>query len=145
MRKGFIVALLLGAFVIGYRHYVRSYEPEKQYKEFAEAVLHRQYDKAAAMADGLSAADIERNGSQEHIGGGPAMFQTLFPSKFNVELTERSGDDVTIHATQTIIFNPPGVESGALRAAMYARMRQITTLRKAAGGWKVVAFNNTFD
>ena len=50
---------------------------------------------------------------------------------------------VTINATQTVLFNPQGVES-AVRPAMYATLKQVTKLRNGAGGWKVIAFENTF-
>jgi hypothetical protein len=50
---------------------------------------------------------------------------------------------VVLHAAQTVLFNPAGVES-AVRPAMYATMNQTVTLRKTAGGWKVAAFENKF-
>src|SRR5581483_288253 len=117
---------------------------EKRYKQFAEEMLHRRYDAAAAMCEGLSASDLAQAGTQEHIGAGPQMFQTIFPSRFQIDSTEKNGDDVILHSVQTVLFNPPGVES-AMRPAMYATMKQTTTLRKSGGEWKVVRFENAFE
>jgi hypothetical protein len=48
---------------------------------------------------------------------------------------------VRLTAIQTVLFNPVGVES-AIRPAMFADMKQTTTLRKTSAGWKVVSFDN---
>ena len=85
------------------------------------------------MCDGLSSKDLEQLGSQERIGAGPPMFQTLFPSRFVVASREKSPDgSVTLHATQTVLFNPVGVES-AVRPAMFAKLKQVITLHKQSG------------
>lgn len=138
-----LVAVAVAAFVAYWM--IRPDPAEAQYKQFAEAVLHRQYDAAAAMCDGLTADDVSRLGSQERIGAGPAMFQTLFPSRFAVTGRHKLPDgSVVLDAKQTVLFNPVGVES-AVRPAMYATLRQVITLRKASGAWKVTAFENTFE
>ena len=136
-RSGFVLAaLLLTACTRG---------PESQYKAFAEEVLNRRYEAAAAMTEGLTASDLERLGSQERIGGGPPMFQKLFPSRYVIDSKETDADGaVTLHATQTVLFNPAGVES-AIRPAMYATLKQVVTLRKSGGAWRVVKFTNTFE
>ena len=142
-----LIVLLLFAVVafVGYRYYANSIAPERHYKAFAEEVLHRRYTIAAGMTDGMSEADVARAGTQERIGAGPAMFQTLFPSKFAVTSREKSADGaLVLHAVQTVFFNPPGVES-AIRPAMFATMNQTVTLRKTTAGWKIAAFENTFD
>lgn len=145
MKRLIVLLLLAVAAFIGYRHYANSIAPERHYKQFAEEVLHRRYSAAAAMTAGLSEADLARNGTQEKIGAGPAMFQTLFPSKFAVSSRETAPDGaMVLHAVQTVFFNPPGVES-AVRPAMFATMNQTVTLRKTSGGWKVAAFENKFD
>ena len=134
------LVIILGA---GYR-YAFAKGPESAYKAFAEEILNRRYDAAAGMAEGLSAADLAREGTQEHIAG-PAMFQTLFPSRFTIDSREDAPDGgVILHATQTVLFNPVGVES-AVRPAMFATMKQVVTLRKANGNWRVTAFSNSFD
>ena len=50
---------------------------------------------------------------------------------------------ITLHAVQTLFFNPPGVESG-VRPAMFAKLSQIASLRKTAAGWRVTSFDNKF-
>jgi hypothetical protein len=144
--KRLIVLLIVAAAAfIGYRYYASSIAPERRYKQFAEEVLHRRYNIAARMTDGMTEADVARAGTQERIGAGPAMFQALFPSKFAVTSRETSPDGaLVLHAVQTVFFNPPGVES-AVRPAMFATMNQTVTLRRTSGGWKVAAFENTFD
>lgn len=144
MKRLLVVPLLIAVGFLGYRVYTTSIAPERHYKAFAEEVLHQHYDAAAAMTDGLSAKEVERAGTQEKIGAGPPMFQTLFPSRYEVTSRETNADgSITLHAVQTVLFNPAGVES-AVRPAMFATMNQTVTLRKTADGWKVAAFENTF-
>jgi len=145
MRRVVAVLVLLVAVAAGHHYYRRTYAPVSHYKAFAEEILHRRYDAAAEMADGLTAADLARLGSQERIGAGPPMFQTIFPSRFAIESHEAGPDgDITVNAVQTVLFNPAGVES-AVRPAMYATLRQVTRLHNGDRGWRVVAFSNTFE
>ncbi|MGH9419737.1 MAG: hypothetical protein ACRD3J_07185 [Thermoanaerobaculia bacterium] len=144
MRRLIILLIVLAALFAGYRHYHNTSGPVNRYKAFAEEVLHRRYDAAAAMTDGMTVAELEKLGSQERIGAGPPMFQTIFPSRFTIDSSETGADGVvTINATQTVLFNPAGVES-AVRPAMYATLKQVTKLRSVSGEWKVVSFENTF-
>ena len=144
MRRVATAAVLVIAAFLAYRYYDGTYAPERKYKEFAEEIVKRHYDAAAAMTDGLSAQDLGKEGTQEKIGGGPPMFQTLFPSRFDIESRTATSLGVTLHAVQTVLFNPPGVES-ATRPAMYARMNQVVVLHKADGGWKITSFENKFE
>jgi len=143
MRRAFvIVAVLAVASFVVWRWYDRSYAPVRQYRQFAEEIVRRHYDVAAAMSEGLTEADLARAGSQEKTGPGPQMFQTLFPSLFEVDSREVASDiTVILHTIQTVLFNPAGVES-AIRPAMYATLRQTTKLHKTSGAWKVTAFEN---
>jgi hypothetical protein len=144
MRRLIILLIVLAALVGGYRYYRNTSGPVNRYKAFAEEILHRRYDAAAAMTDGMNATALEKLGSQERIGAGTQMFQTIFPSRFTIDSRETGADGVvTINATQTVLFNPAGVES-AIRPAMYATLKQVTTLRSVSGEWRVVAFENTF-
>jgi hypothetical protein len=145
MRRALIVvALLAVAAFVAWQWYDRSYAPVRHYERFAEEILRRHYGVAATMCDGLSEADLARAGTQEKTGPGPEMFQTLFPSRFAIESRDTAADGtLTLHATQTVLFNPAGVES-VTRPAMYATLRQTTKLRKTSGAWKVTAFENEF-
>ena len=144
MKKAFVVIAIIGGSFLVYRHVIAG-GPEATYKKFAEEVLHRNYDAAAAMAEGLTASDLQRLGSQERIGAGPQMFQTLFPSHFAIDSKDSGADGaVTLYATQTVRFNPAGVES-ATRPAMFATLKQVVTLHKGSNGWRVIAFENNFD
>lgn len=144
MRRLIILLIVLAALVGGYRYYRNTSGPVNRYKAFAEEILHRRYDATAAMTDGMNATALEKLGSQERIGAGTPMFQTIFPSRFTIDSRETGADGVvTINATQTVLFNPAGVVS-AIRPAMYATLKQVTTLRSVSGEWKVVAFENTF-
>ncbi|HEX7832436.1 MAG TPA: hypothetical protein VF787_22445 [Thermoanaerobaculia bacterium] len=144
MKRALIAAAVIGAVFVGYRT-IRGHGPEAHYQAFAEEILHRRYAAAAGMAEGLTERDLEKLGSQERIGAGPQMFQTLFPSRFRIESKDSGSDGtVIVHATQTVLFNPVGVES-AVRPAMFATLKQVTTLRKSADGWKVVRFENQFE
>jgi hypothetical protein len=144
MKRLVVFAACAVAALISYRH-LRVDSVEAEYEKFAEAILHRQYSVAAVMCDGLTADDLEQLGSQEHIGAGPAMFQTLFPSRFKVN-DRRSLPDgsVVLNVSQTVLFNPVGVES-AVRPAMYATLRQVVTFHKIRDAWKVTAFENVCE
>lgn len=145
MKKLVFVGVVLLAGVFAYRYLVVDRAEVRQYEAFAEEILHRRYDAAARMADGLTALDLEKLGSQERIGGGPPMFQTIFRSRFDIhDRTVASDGSVVLHATQVVRFNPAGVES-AVRPAMFATLRQVVTLRKIAGEWKVTSFENVFE
>src|SRR5438105_2240111 len=105
MRRVVAAVILLAAIGFGYHYYSSTYAPVNHYKAFAEEILHRRYEKAAEMADGLTSADLEKLGSQERIGAGPPMFQTLFPSKFKIDSQQTASDgDITLNATQTVLF-----------------------------------------
>lgn len=135
--------ILVVAAIAGYRYYA-SNAPVRAYEQFAEAILHRQYDAAAAMTTGLTPAALERSGTQERAGAGPAMFQTLFKSNFRIDSREVDADGgVILKSVQTVLFNPVGVES--TRPAMYLRMNQTVRMQKVEGVWKVVSFENAFD
>jgi hypothetical protein len=139
-----IAAIVAIAAVAGFWYYQTSRAPVNAYKAFAEEILRRHYDAAAAMTDGLTAVQLAQSGTQEKIGAGPTMFQTLFPSRFTIASQERGSDGtITVKATQQVLFNPPGVES-VMRPAMMALMKQTVALRKKEGAWKVVSFENTF-
>jgi len=144
MKRAILVAIVLAGAFAGYRHFFSVDRVEAKYRAFAEEVLNRRYDAAAAMTDGLTAADLEELGSQERIGAGAQMFQTLFPSRFVVNSRESAPDgSVVLHVTQTVLFNPVGVESGI--PAMKATLRQVVTMRKRDGEWRVAAFENNFE
>jgi hypothetical protein len=144
MKRLLPVVILAAAAFLGFRYFGSS-GPERVYRKFAEEVVQRNYAAAAAMCDGLSADDLSRLGTQEHIGAGPAMFQKLFPSRFTIESSGKRDDgSVDLEAVQTVYFNPVGVES-AIRPAMFATMRQHVTMRKKDGAWKVAAFENAFQ
>ena len=145
VKRGVIVAVLIGTAFLAYRYFGSAHGPAKRYQQFAEEILHRNYAGAARMTDGLTQQQLTRAGSQEQIGAGPAMFQTLFPSRFDIESEEKADDGtVTLRAVQTVLFNPAGVES-ALRPAMYAKLRQTVQLKKRDGDWKITSFENAFQ
>ena len=144
MKRAAVVILIMAGAFLAWRHF-GSGGPAKRYQEFAEDILKRDYAAAARMSDGLSEQQLGSLGTQERIGAGPAMFQTLFPSRYNVESEEKASDGtVTLHAIQTVLFNPPGVES-AMRPAMYAKLRQVVQLKKRDGEWKITSFENKFQ
>ena len=143
--KGLIaLGVLAAAGFFGYRAYEASTAPVKRYEAFAEELLHVRYDAAAAMCDGIPREKLKESATMEKIGAGSTMFQTLFPSRFAIRSREAgAGGAVTLDAVQTVLWNPPGVES-VMRPAMSAKMNQRVTLRKIGGEWMVVGFRNTF-
>lgn len=101
-RAAFLAVVLAGGFFAD-RHFSGD-DVEARYRAFADEILHRRYDAAAEMADGLTAADLDKLGSQERIGGGPPMFLTLFPSRFVVESRTSTPDGfVVLPVIQTVL------------------------------------------
>ena len=144
MKRAILVVLVAAALIVAYRRF-SSAAPVKIYEAFAEEMLHRRYDNAASMSAGLTSADLADLGTQERIGAGPAMFQTLFRSTFTIESQEQASDGtVSVGAFQRVLFTPAGVAS-AVRPAMYADMRQTVRLKKVDRHWKVASFTNTFE
>ena len=141
--KNLILALVLIAAAFFAWRYTKSHGLNGTYQEFAEDMTHRRFDKAAALTDGLSESDLQK--IADDGGLNPAMMQTIFPSKFAIESTEKQPDgSVKMTAVHTVLFNPPGVES-ALRPAMYAAQRQVITLRKAGLGWRITSFKSNVE
>ena len=136
-RAGAVVVIAaLAAFIAWHVHDA----PVQAYEAFAEEMAHHRFDRAAAMTDGMSADALSKSG-----GVDPAMLQTLFPSHFDVQSRQSAADGtLTLRAVQTVLFNPPGVES-AVRPAMYATLNQTVSLRKSGRAWKIVAFDNKLD
>jgi hypothetical protein len=146
MKRVVVVAVALAALYFGYKRYSgpSADSPDATYMKFAEEMLQRRYDKAAELSSGLSADELAKLGTQERIGAGPAMFSVLFASRFKVDSRDTAPDgSVVLHATQIVLFNPAGVESA--RPSMKAVMKQVVTMRKNGGAWKVTAFENVFD
>lgn len=147
MKRVAIAAGVLLALYFGYKHFfgpAAADSPDTTYMKFAEEMLQRHYDKAAALSQGLSADDLAKLGTQERIGAGPAMFSVLFASRFKVDSRDTAPDgSVILHATQIVLFNPAGIESAY--PAMKAVMKQVVTLRRSEGAWKVTAFENAFE
>jgi hypothetical protein len=144
MKRLLVVLALVAGIGVAYRQYSTT-RPVAIYERFAEEMLHRRYDAAAAFSDTLSGAELAKLGTQERIGAGPQMFQTLFPSRFRIVSSDAAADgSVTLDAVQTVLFNPEGVES-AVRPAMFAEMKQVVTMKKSSAGWKVAAFTNEFQ
>jgi len=144
VKRVIAIVVVAAAAWFGYRWYDGSHAPVQHYIAFAEKILHRDFGGASMMTDGISAADLEKQGTQEHIGAGPQMFQQLFPSRYTIESQESAADGtVTLHAVQLVYFNPAGVES-AVRPAMLAKMNQTVAMRKTSSGWKVTSFENKF-
>jgi len=144
VKRAIAIIVAAAAAYAGYRWYDGTRAPVQHYIAFAEKILHRDFNAASEMTDGIPAANLEKQGTQEHIGAGPQMFQKLFPSRYTVESQETAADGtLTLHAVQLVYFNPVGVES-AVRPAMIARMNQTVGLRKTSSGWKVTSFENKF-
>ena len=143
MKRLIALGILAGAGLAGYRAYDAAAAPVKRYEQFAEEILNRRYAAAAALCDGIPRQTLEEAGTMERIGAGPAMFQTVFPSRFEIRSKESVPDGVVLEAEQTVNWNPPGVES-VMRPAMEAKMSQRVALRKVGGEWMVTSFRNTF-
>ena len=76
--------------------------------------------------DSIRRAFAENFASRAEIGASRGATQSHSPS----DLSE---------ATQTILFDPPGITT-ALGGAMYTHVHHSATLRHSSGGWKVIAF-----
>ena len=61
MKRAVVAVVVLAAAFLGYRHYDKSYSPVQHYKKFAEQILHRQYDAASELTDGIAAKVARRD------------------------------------------------------------------------------------
>lgn len=143
MKKILVLVVLALVGFIAYRQLTDS-APIKAYKQFATAWANGQIDGAMAFADGdeIRATLLEKS-IQRLMGG--VTIQTLHGVRYTIKSEEsRDGGVVAIEAQLMVQFDPPGVES-AMRASMYAAFVHKAELKKTPAGWKVVAFDPTFQ
>lgn len=142
MKKLLVLVVLAVAVAIWYRSYREEQAPVRVLTAYADAVASGRHDLARQFADG----DLAGAGAGErHAAAGWVPVQELRGVHYRVDSRTASadGNEVALVVTQTVGFNPPGVES-ALRPAMQARFRLQATVRSTASGWKVVAFSSEF-
>jgi hypothetical protein len=136
-----LVAGAMGAFLAYHAHQSRQ-APVTAFTAYADAVARGRHDLARQLAVGELAGEGQ---GDRHAVAGWVPVQEI--RRISYQVTSRTplpaGGEEVVEATQTVAFNPPGVES-ALRAAMTATFRLRATLRSTPEGWKVAAFSSEF-
>jgi hypothetical protein len=142
VRKLIALVAIAAAAAIAYRAHRDRQAPVDVFTAYADALARGRHDLARELATGELAGS---EAGERHRAAGWVPVQELRGTSYEVTSRTASpaGDEVTLDVTQTVGFNPPGVES-ALRPAMKARFRQRATLRRTATGWKVAAFTSEF-
>jgi hypothetical protein len=142
VRKLVVLVVIVAAAVVAYRAHRSKQAPVDVFTAYADALARGRHDLARELATGELAGS---EAGERHRSAGWVPVQELRGTSY--EVTSRTdgaaGDEVTLDVTQTVGFNPPGVES-ALRPAMRATFRQRATLRHTTSGWKVAAFTSKF-
>jgi hypothetical protein len=140
VKKLLVVVVAVAAALAALRvHQVRE-APARVLAAYADAVAYGRHDLARTYATGELAGE---EGGERFAVAGWVPVQEI--RRISYAVTSRTpaadGGEVVLEATQTVAFNPPGVES-ALRAAMRATFRLRATVRRVGGGWKVAAFSS---
>ena len=143
MKKLVSVLLFLGALALAYRWYA-SWTAYKTYERFAESWAREDKTAAAKYGD----AETVRHAFEERpLRGTPggAVMEAFRGTRYSIESKTRSpGGDVELQVMQAIFFDPPGVTTG-IGGAMVAHFHHTATVRKTSDGWKVVAFEPTYQ
>jgi len=138
MRKLILVALLAAAAVVAARS-ISRWRARVAYEEFAEAWTHGDAKRAGELAEAGAAERALEKRSLRGLPNGPIM-EAFRGTRYAIESESRNAaGDMEIEATQTILFDPPGITT-ALGGAMYTHVHHSATLRHSSGGWKVIAF-----
>jgi len=140
MRKLVLLLLVAAAAALAYRSHRERAAPVRAFVAYADALAAGRHDLARQWATGDLAG---ARAGERHAVAGWVPVEELRGTSYRV--TSRrpgvSAGEVALEVTQTVAFNPPGVES-ALRAAMRATFRQRATVRRTASGWRVAAFSS---
>lgn len=141
MRRLFLLLLLLGGAILGYRYTVVE-APVRESKRFLEAWAREDTPAAAAMTEGGAA----RKSVESRILRGVCLvpIEAFRGSRSSVESRLKGpGGEAVLTTHQTVLFDPPGATSG-IGGAMAASFRHVVTMKKTGAGWKVVAFEPTY-
>ena len=142
MRKLVALFLAAGAALLAYRWYVdrAAYDA---YERFADTWARENRLEAAKYGDAETVRHAFDARALRGTRGGAAM-EAFRGTRYAVESRRRSpGGDLELVVVQSIFFDPPGVTTG-IGGAMVAHFRHAATVRRAADGWRVVAFEPTF-
>jgi len=142
MKKLIVLVVLLAGGFAGYRYHEARQAPIRTFTSFADALAKGRHDLAARYAEG-DAADGAQGERYRQAGWVPVENLRGISYAVHSRAESPDGREVKLDVTQTVGFNPPGVES-ALRPAMKARFHQTATVRRTPAGWKVVAFKSEF-
>ena len=142
MKKVLVLLVIAAGALLFYLNHQKQQEPFKAFTAYADAVARGRHDLARQYADGEIANEDQ---GERYAEAGWVPVQEIRDLSYVVNSQTRSadGEEVAFDVTQTLAFNPPGVES-AIRAAMKATFHQTATVRKTGSGWKVVAFKSDF-
>ena len=142
MKRLVVLILVVAAAAVAYRVHRERQAPLRTLTAYADAVARGRHDLARQFADG-ELAGAPAGGRHNRAGWVPV--ESLRSIGYRVDSRSESADgrEISLDVTQTVGFNPPGVES-ALRPAMKATFRLRATVRRTAAGWKVAAFTSEF-
>jgi hypothetical protein len=138
MKKLIVLLSIAAAVGIAYRVHRDRQAPVDAFTAYADALARGRHDLARDLAIGELAGS---EAGERHSAAGWVPVQELRGTSYTVtsRTASATGDEVTLDVTQTVGFNPPGVES-ALRPAMKATFRQRAIVRRTAAGWRVASF-----
>jgi hypothetical protein len=141
MRSGriLVLALVLAAAAIPVTRAVARWQAAAAYVKFAEAWTHGNRAAAAEVAEDEAVRHALEERALRGLPSG-SIIEAFRGTRYEVESAEfQPNGDLQREVMETIFFDPPG-RTTALGGAMFTHIHHSATLRKAAGGWKVVAF-----
>jgi len=136
MRNGLIVLGVVVVLAFLAWHFVFTKEAAVEtYQGFATAIVKGGPGEGEAYCDG----EAVKAALQNRASYTPFLIEAFKGARYQIESKKKSGDTMELVAVQTVAYDPSGTYS-ALRPGAVAQFRHRVTLKKRAGGWKVVAF-----
>lgn len=137
-----IVLVVLGLIGTGvYFLFIADSAAYTTYKQFSTALTRGDREEALKYAVDEDVLSGQGEDKTKTIGNTPAEARTGI--RFAHESETRNPDGtVTIQATLSVSFDPPGVTSAM--GAMTSKFRQTANLQKTDDGWRVASFEDEY-
>lgn len=142
MKKLLVFAAIAAVAAFGVWRLSADSPAAKTYQAFADHLARGRESDALALVDGDDARRAVTSQAPERLL--PMPMEAVLHVSQTVDWEKPGAEDVTIRATQTIGFDPPGVTS-AMGGSMRAEFRHDAIVKRTASGWRVVSFKNVLD
>jgi len=138
MIKLLVFVLLAAGGWYGYTHYLADSPAVSTYKDFAESWANNRTREVQGIISSSVMANAMGPQSFPKVVGDPIGM--VRASSFQIESETVSGNRVSVRATQSVEFDPPGVTS-VFGGAATASLHEAIDLENTADGWRVISFS----